>query len=267
MRSQGNDSNAAIRGFFRYAANHPRNKGGELGTQTAAVARRIAASNGSSSAHRVTLAGLEVNSKLLLKFAESFKAFNLVVRPVEMKTSNHRQAGSITACVLPLNQAAVASLRKSGWFLPRRTLLYGIGDWSDVDRFSDLGINALLERTTDLSFRAAVSTTRSVIAHGIGEYARVPIVTAVTIKAEGVAVKGISRNVGPGGMAVTLSRNLSLPAEIHIDFTLPGARPFSLRASPRWYSGLLVGLRFQPSKSEKLLRKWISEYASLGKQG
>jgi hypothetical protein len=237
----------------------------KLGTDTAALARRIGASNGHT--HRVTLAGLEVNSKLLLKFAESFKAFNFVVRPVELKSRNPRHAGAITACVLPLNQTAVSSLQKSGWFLPRRTLLYGIGDWSDADRFSDLGINALLERTTDLSFRAAVSNTRSVIAHGIGEYARVPIVTTVAIKAEGIATKGITRNVGPGGMALTLSRNVSLPAEIHLEFSLPGDRHFSLRASPRWYSGLLVGLRFQPSKSEKTLRKWISEYSSLGKQG
>ena len=238
-----------------------------LGTHAAALDRRISASNGNSSAHRVTLAGLEVNSKLLLKFAESFKAFNFVVRPVEVRSAKTRHAGGITACVLPLKQTAVALLRKSGWFLPRRTLLYGIGDWSDAARFSDLGINALLERTTDLSFRAAVSNTRSVIAHGIGEYARVPIVTTVTMKAEGIVVKGITRNVGPGGMAVTLSRNISLPSEILLDFTLPGARDFSLRASPRWYSGLLVGLRFQPSKSEKILRKWISEYSSLGKQG
>jgi hypothetical protein len=238
----------------------------KVGTHTAVAAKRIAAGNGSSSGHRVTLAGLEVNSKLLLKFAESFKAFNFDVRPVVMKSASTRQAGTITACVLPLNPTAVACLRKSGWFLPRRTLLYGIGDWSDAVQFCDLGINALLERTTDLSFRAAVSNTRSVIAHGIGEYARVPIVIAVMIKAEGVGAKGITRNVGPGGMALTLSRSTSLPAEVQLEFSLPGARQFSLRASPRWYSGLLVGLRFQPSKSEKMLRKWISEYSSLGKQ-
>ncbi len=238
----------------------------KVGTHTAVAAKRITASNGSSTGQRVTLAGLEVNSKLLLKFAESFKAFNLDCRPVAMKSANTRHAGTITACVLPLNQTAVTSLRKSGWFLPRRTLLYGIGDWNAAARFHDLGINALLEKTTELCFRTAVSTTRSVIAHGIGEYARVPIVTAVVIKAEGIAAKGITRNVGPGGMAVTLSRSASLPAEVNLEFSLPGARPFSLRASPRWYSGLLVGLRFQPSKSENVLRKWISEYARLGKQ-
>lgn len=238
----------------------------KLGTHTAVPARRIAASNGNSSGHRVTLAGLEIDSKLLLKFAESFKAFNFDVWPVEMKSPNTRHAGAISACVLPLNQTAVSSLRRSGWFLPRRTLLYGIGDWSEAARFCDIGINALLETTTDLSFRTAVSTTQSVIARGIGAYARVPIVTAVTIKAEGIAARGITRNVGHGGMAVTLSRNVSLPDEIHLDFSLPGTRQFSLRASPRWYSGLLVGLRFQPSKSEKILRKWVGEYSGLGRQ-
>lgn len=237
----------------------------KLEANTAAPARRIAAGKGNSSSHRVTLAGIEIDSKLLLRFAESFKTFNFDVQPVEMTSANARPAGAVTACVLPLNRTAVALLRGSEWFLPRRTLLYGLGDWSDAARYRDLGINALLERTTDLSFRTAVSTTQSVITRGIGAYVRVPIVTGVRLKAEGVAARGITRNIGPGGMAVTLARNVSLPDTIEVDFSLPEGRQFSLRASPRWYSGLLVGLCFEPSKSEKVLRKWIGEYSGLGK--
>jgi PilZ domain len=232
----------------------------KLGRHTALLARRIAPDK--EEGRHLTLAGLEIDSSLLLEFVESFKAFNLDVRPLETPFTSHE--GVITACVLPLNQTAVSSLRRSVWFWPRRTLLYGIGDWNEAARFCDIGINALLETTTALSFRTAVFATRSVIARGIGAYARVPIVTAVRIKAEGMAANGISRNVGQGGMAVELSRSISLPDEISLDFSLPGARHFSLSASPRWYSGRLVGLRFQPSKSEKILKKWIGEYSRLG---
>jgi PilZ domain len=232
----------------------------KLGTHTAALARRTAL--GKEKRHHLTLAGLEIDSELLLKFAESFKAFNLDVRPLETPSTSH--GGVVTACVLPLSATAVSSLRRSVWFLPRRTLLYGIGDWNEAARFCDIGINALLETTTDLSFQTAVSATRSVIARGVGAYARVPIVTVVRIKAEGMVARGITRNVGQGGMAVELSRSVSLPDEINLDFSLPGVRYFSLNASPRWYSGPLVGLRFQPSKSEKILKKWIGEYSRLG---
>ncbi|HXO35888.1 MAG TPA: PilZ domain-containing protein [Candidatus Acidoferrales bacterium] len=234
----------------------------KLGTHTAVLARRTA--SGKEKGHHLTLAGLEIDSKLLLKFAESFKAFNLDVRPVEMQSPDTGHERVITACVLRLNQTAVSCLRRSVWFLPRRTLLYGIGDWNEAARFCDIGINALLETTTDLSFQTAVSATRSVIVRGIGAYARVPIVTAVRIKAEGMAAKGITRNVGQGGMAVELARSVSLPDEISLDFSLPGARHFSLSASPRWYSGRLVGLRFEPRQSEKMLKKWIGEFSRLG---
>ena len=221
--------------------------------------------SGKGEGYHLRLAGLEIDSKLLLKFAEAFKAFNLDVRPVEMQSPDTGQERAITACVLRLNQTAVSSLRRSAWFSPRRTLLYGIGDWNEAARFCDIGINALLETTTDLSFRAAVFATRSVIARGIGVYARVPMVTDVRIKAEGMAAKGITINVGQGGMAVKLSRSVSLPEEISLDFSLPGVRHVSLNACPRWYSGPLVGLRFQPSKSEKILKKWIGAYSRLGK--
>jgi hypothetical protein len=211
------------------------------------------------------VAGFEIDSKLLLKFAESFKLFNFDVQLIEVKSASNGQAGAVTACVLPLNQTAVACLRNSSWFLPRRTLLYGIGNWSDAAKFSDLGINALLEETTHLSFRTAISSTHTLIGRGIGAHARVPIVTSVMVKAEGITVRGITRNLGPGGMAVTLSRDASLP-DVDLDFSLPGAGPLSLRGSPRWYSGFLVGLCFQPSASTKTLRKWISGYSQLGKQ-
>ena len=249
------------------SCHYPTSNGGDhLGTQAGVLAGRTAVSQGNSSIHRVTLAGLEVDSKLLLKFADSFKMFNFDVRLVEGESSKDGHAGAVTACVMPLNQAAVICLRNSAWFLPRRTLLYGIGDWSDAAKFSDLGINALLEKTTHLSFRTAVSSTHTLIGRGIDEHARVPIVMSVTVKAEGITVKGITRNLGPGGMAVTLARDASLPDVVDLDFSLPGDGPLSLRGSPRWYSGLLVGLCFEPSASTKTLRKWVSEYSQLGKQ-
>jgi hypothetical protein len=167
--------------------------------------------------------------------------------------------------VLPLKRSAVTTLHRCGWFSPRRTLLYGIGNWGCAAQFSELGINALLEKATDLSFHAAVSATHAVIGRGIGQHARVPIVAHVRIESDGIVTRGISRNLGPGGMAVTLSKNISLPKAVKLEFSLPGVGQLSLIASPRWYSGLLVGLCYEPSPNEKVLRKWIKQYSQLGK--
>jgi PilZ domain len=207
--------------------------------------------------------GLAIDSKLLVKLVESLKPVNFDVRMVNLEVPYNRHEGTVGLCVLPLNQTTVILLRNSGWFAPRRTLIYGIGDWSDAAQFNDLGINALLEKPTDLGFRTAVSTTQSVIGCGISPHARVPIVIRVNINAEGFAMEGITRNVGPGGMAVTLARSVSLPNVVNVSFALPGGPQLCLPASPRWYSGLLVGLRYH--RSSKVLRKWISRYSHLGK--
>jgi len=42
------------------------------------------------------------------------------------------------------------------------------------------------------------------------------------------------------------------------------SRSFSLKASPRWYSGSLAGLRFQPSPQKEVLRRWVLDYSLLG---
>ena len=155
-------------------------------------------------------------------------------------------------------------LKRSPWFMPRRTVVYGIGGAKETTRFVELGINALLETGSDASIRAAVEATQSLLSRGVGACGRVPIVTLVTIDAEGRTLTAITKNVGYGGMAVRLVRNAALPQEIRVHFVLPYAGSFSLVASPRWYSGRLVGLRFQPSVQEEALRRWVHDYSLLG---
>jgi PilZ domain-containing protein len=215
--------------------------------------------------HQFILAGFKVDRKLLLNFADSFKRLNASILTVHLQSGQGGDCREINACVLPLGKTAVAWLKKAPWFLPRRTVVYGIGGAREATRFVALGINALLETSSDASIRAAVEATQSLLSHGIGECGRVPIVTLVRIDAQGRTLTGITKNVGYGGMAVRLFRNVALPQEITVNFVLPYARSFSLAASPSWYSGRLVGLRFQPSVQEEALRRWVHDYSFLGR--
>jgi hypothetical protein len=217
--------------------------------------------------HPFTLAGLKVERKLLVGFADSFERLNMSILTVHLRSGQNDNYREINACVLPLAETPVASLIKSPWFLPRRTVVYGIGGAREAIRFVALGINALLETSSDASIRAAVEATQSLLSRGIGECGRVPIATLVRIEALGSALTGITKNVGYGGMAVRLFRNVSLPHEIRVNFVLPYAGSFSLAASPRWYSGRLVGLRFQTSVQEEALRLWVSDHSLLGCRG
>jgi PilZ domain len=231
---------------------------------TVAPSSLTPATAGLSAARRFTLAALESDSKLFVKFSECFREFNVDVRPMKDRSAKIKGAQKITGCMVPLNDSGVEWLRSSDWFAPRRTLIYGIGDAEEATRFQDLGINALLESTTDFSVRLAVSATQSVVSHGVGECARVPLVTAVTIEEEEIKLQAITRNVGKGGMAASLPRMVSLPEEVNLSFALPEAGRFQLRACPLWYSGRVVGLKFHPSRKDNTLKKWIADYSSLG---
>jgi len=212
----------------------------------------------------LTLAGIHVNRNLLLRFAESLNRCDVTILTVPSQAGKSKEDRKINACVLPLNETAVGWLKKSSWFLPRRTMIYGIGGLKELTRFVDLGINVLLETTSYLSIQAAVTATQPLLSRGIGTCARVPIAMPVRIEAEGRVLAGITKNVGSGGMAVELFRNVAVPQHIKLSFVLPGADLLSLSASPRWYSGRLVGLRFQPSVHGKTLSQWVHEYSLLG---
>ncbi len=201
--------------------------------------------------------------KLLVGFSDSFERLNASILTVHLRSGQNDGHREINACVLPLAGTAVAGLKNSTWFVPRRTVIYGIGGAKEATRFVELGINALLETGSDSSIRAAVEATQSLLSRGVGACGRVPIATLVRIDAEGRTLAGITKNVGYGGMAVRLLRNADLPQDIALHFILPYAGSFSLAASPRWYSGRLVGLRFQPSGQEAL-KRWVKDYSLLG---
>ena len=214
--------------------------------------------------HPFTLAGFKVDAKLLVDFAGSFERFNTTILTVHLRSGQSADYGEINACVLPLGETAVAGLKKSRWFVPRRTVVYGIGGPKEAIRFASLGINALLATSSDTSIRMAVEATQSLLSRGVGECGRVPVATLVRIDTQGRRLTGITKNVGYGGMAVRLLRNAALPEQIVVNFVLPYSGSFSLKASPRWYSGSLVGLRFQPSAQEEALRLWVHDYSFLG---
>jgi hypothetical protein len=212
--------------------------------------------------HRLTLAGLGVDRGLLLRLADSFRKLNASVQTVHLGAGENGNNHDINACLLPLTRAAVLSLEKSPWFQPCRTLIYGVGGALDVARFAGLGINALLDGNNEASIRSAVDATKSILS--FGERGRVPIATLVQIDAEGKILTGITKNVGIGGMAVQLFRNASLPHEIKVNLVLPYAGSIRIIASPHWYSGRLVGLRFKPLTEKTRLKSWVKDYSMLG---
>ena len=128
-----------------------------------------------------TLAGFKVDPKLLVSFADSFERLNASILTVHLRSGQKREHREINACVLPLAENAVAGLKKSPWFVPRRTVVYGIGGAKEATRFVELGVNALLKTSSDASIRAAVEATQSLLSRGVGAYGRVPLAIPVRL--------------------------------------------------------------------------------------
>jgi hypothetical protein len=213
---------------------------------------------------QLTIASFAHNEKLLASLSESFRDFNVTIQAAYVRPGESRKQDHIDACVLRLTDDCVRWLKRSSWFVPRRTVVYGMGSAKELSRFMNLGVNALLETDDHSSVHAAVQSTQMLLSRGVGECARVPLAVPVSIESDGRRVSGITLNIGYGGMALRLARNVSLQPEVKLKFVLPDTGWFSLTASPRWYSGRVAGLRFHPSKHEKTLRSWVREYAQLG---
>ena len=99
-----------------------------------------------------TLAGFKVDPKLLVGFADSFERLNASILTVHLRSGQSDGHREINACVLPLAGTAVAGLKNSPWFVPRRTVIYGIGGAKEATRFVELGINALLGTASDSQY-------------------------------------------------------------------------------------------------------------------
>jgi len=221
-------------------------------------------SGGSDTREQFTLVGLDVSRKLLDTFIEGFRRFQVDIRSIHVQTGECSGLMQANACVLPLSIPAVALLKKASWYLPRGTVIYGIGDTRRLNNFPDVGVNALLHAGTRQNISEAIEATQPLLHRGIGDCARVPIAVVVQIETEGKKLVALTRNVGYGGMAVRLDRMTTLAQEVSLSFCLPGSGAFSLLAVPLWYSGRFVGLQFRSSKKESSLKEWVKSYCSLG---
>jgi hypothetical protein len=212
-----------------------------------------------------TLAAFRINRKLLDSFVHCFSRYEVQIRVAELRAGHPGDDLPVNACALPLNHSAVLWLRKTSWYFPQRTVIYGMGNTKALIRFSDLAVNALLHTSIGLSVLHAVEATWPLLTRGVGDCARVPIAVMVRMQAEGKTLLALTTNVGYGGMAVRLLRMCALPETIMVNFTLPGSGSFSIPASPRWYSGHFVGLQFRCCEEENVLKQWVRGYSALGR--
>jgi hypothetical protein len=143
-------------------------------------------------------------------------------------------------------------------------VLYGLGGSAhEAMRYSKFGINAMfqepLERPATLKL---VRATHNLVLHEFRRYARVPIMTEVTVIApDGRRLTASSIDVSSGGMSLKCSEELPPGASVEVSFSLLTLPRVNLRSSITWRKSKSFGLRFDPADDRRQrVKEWIDSY-------
>jgi len=213
-------------------------------------------------AARAALVGFKEPERALL--AECFRQFGIETSTITTDAEERLGREKFEACVLALEggaeevmEAARASRSNS------RCVIFGVGGTArEAMKYSKFGINAVfpepLERPAMLKL---VRATRMLVLHEFRRYVRIPIVTEVTIVAEGRRASATSVEMSSGGMSLQCSEDFSMGESVEVSFALMTLPRMNLRGAVSWKRTKSLGVRFDPSnKSRPTLKAWIDSY-------
>jgi len=210
-------------------------------------------------AARTALVDLKESSRTLLN--ECFRQFGIETVAISANAAERIRKEKFEACVLPLvdgSEAVMESARNSP--SNSRCILYG--NAQEAMRFSKYGINAIfhepLERPAALKL---VRATRMLVLHEFRRYARIPVITEVTVKIDRNRFSANSIDISSGGMSLKSSEEFGLGAHLEISFALMTLPRVQIRGVVSWRKTKSYGVRFDPSDDQRhKIRSWIESY-------
>ena len=173
-------------------------------------------------AARAALVDLKESSRVLL--TECFRQFGIESVLVSSGAAERLRQEKFEACVLNLKPGAEAVMEAARTSPSNsRLVLYGLGgNAQEAMRYSKYGINAMfqepLERPTALKL---VRATHMLVLHEFRRYARIPIMTEVTVVSpDGHRLTASSIDVSSGGMSLKSGEDMPSGANVEISFAL-----------------------------------------------
>ena len=212
---------------------------------------------------RVALVDLKESSRFLL--TECFRQFGIETvlvstNPVERLRLEKFEACAITLC--PGAEKVMEAARTSP--SNSRLVLYALGGTAqDTIRYSKYGINAMfqepLERPAAMKL---VRATHMLVLHEFRRYARVPIMTDVTVVSnDGHRLSASSVDVSSGGMSFKSAEDMPSGTNVEISFSLLTLPRVSVRGVVTWRKTKSFGVRFDPSDDRRQkVKEWIDAY-------
>jgi hypothetical protein len=208
----------------------------------------------------------DLSAAALSMLSDCFRQFGIVTVPVPAQDSERLRHEKFEACVLPLSEAAgaIISLARSS---PSnsRIVIYGVGGTAqDSLRYSRYCLNAVFQEPLE---RAAVlklvRSTRLLVLHEFRRYARVPIMTEVSLVSnDGGKYFVTSQEISSGGMSARGTSHLETGQPVEVSFSLLTLPRIWIRGNVTWKKpNKSFGIRFDPHDDRRMrLKEWIEGY-------
>jgi hypothetical protein len=219
--------------------------------------------SGKKTTARVALVDIKESSRFLLN--ECFRQFGIETVVTSAASAERLKHEKFEACVVNLVPGAekvMDAARKSP--SNSRLVLYGLGgNAHDAMRFSKYGINAMfqepLERPAAMKL---VRATHMLVLHEFRRYARIPIMTEVTVVSnDGHRLSASSIEVSSGGMSLKSSEDMPSGTNVEISFSLLTLPRVCVRGVVTWRKARSFGIRFeQADDRRRKIKEWIDGY-------
>jgi hypothetical protein len=212
---------------------------------------------------RAALVDLKESSRALL--TECFRQFGIETVLVSSSAAERLRQEKFEACVISLGSGAEAVMDAARTSPSNsRIVLYGLGgNAQEAMRYSKFGINAMfqepLERPATLKL---VRATHMLVLHEFRRYARVPIMTEVTVvSSDNQRITASSLEISSGGMSLKSAEDMPSGANVEISFSLLTLPRVTVRGVVTWRKPKSFGIRFDSADDRRQkVKTWIDAY-------
>jgi PilZ domain len=221
------------------------------------------AATGKKATARVALVDLKESSRYLL--TECFRQFGIETVLASTNAAERLRLEKFEACAIHLGPGADKVMEAARTSPSNsRLVLYALGGTAqDTIRYSKYGINAMFQEPLERpAVMKLVRATHMLVLHEFRRYARIPIMTDVTVVSkDGHRLSASSIDVSSGGMSFKSSEDVPSGTNVEISFSLLTLPRISVRGVVTWRKTKSFGIRFDPSDERRQkVKEWTDAY-------
>ena len=221
------------------------------------------APSGKKATARVALVDIKESSRFLL--TECFRQFGIETVLVSAGAAERLHLEKFEACVLNLGPGAEKVMEAARTSPSNsRLVLYAVGGTAqDTMRYSKYGINAMFQEPLERpGAMKLVRATHMLVLHEFRRYARIPVMTDVTVVSnDGHRLSASSVDISSGGMSFKSSEDMPSGTNVEISFSLLTLPRVTVRGVVTWRKIKSFGVRFDPTDDRRQkVKEWIDSY-------